>query len=497
MKELIAASNKLNGNLKKASSFAQSIGEGNYTYQFEPVSSEDQLGNALVTMRNQLKTISETDRKRNWAAEGLAKFAELMRLDHDFRNLANAMISELVKYLEANQGGIFILNDDDQAHPYLEMTGCYAYERIKHVKKKFEFGQGLIGQCFLEKETIYLLEVPKDYVSITSGLGDATPQCMLIVPLRLNDDVEGVIELATFKPFEKYEVEFVEKVGEIMASSISNAKINYRTRTLLEESQQRTEELRAQEEEMRQNMEELQATQEDLQRKNEEFISMQNKLQMEQSMFLTLMDFITDRITYKDTESRIVRVNKAKAARMKMQPQELIGKSDYDFFSNDHADKAFNEEQEILRSGNPVLDQEEKLVYQDGSISYASTSRVPFRDESNRTAGMFIITRDVTKLKLAEETISEQKDLVTAIQDNLNLIVFIIDAHHKLIVENPIGLEKIGLRQESVIDKTFYQLFNQDPEKVTLPFSFVASGVQFQLVRKNSRGEITGFGFRK
>src|SRR5690606_11262968 len=125
---------------------------------------------------------------------------------------------------------------------------------------------------------------------------------------------------------------------EIVASMISNARVNDRTKKLLEESQQQSEEMRAQEEEMRQNMEEMQATQEQVQRQADEMRKMQESLELEKVMFHALMEFLPDRITYKDLQSRITRINKANAVRMNISLEEAVGKSDYDFFTKEHAD---------------------------------------------------------------------------------------------------------------------------------------------------------------
>jgi PAS domain S-box-containing protein len=117
---------------------------------------------------------------------------------------------------------------------------------------------------------IYLTEVPQNYISIKSGLGGANPRSILIVPLVVNDKIEGVIELASFNLFQPFEIEFLQKLGESIASTIASVKINERTKHLLDESQMQSEQMRAQEEEMRQNMEEIAATQEEMQRKNAE-----------------------------------------------------------------------------------------------------------------------------------------------------------------------------------------------------------------------------------
>jgi PAS domain S-box-containing protein len=219
------------------------------------------------------------DEQRSWVSEGLAMFGEILRNNHDDINeLSYNVISNLVKYTGSNQGAIFILNDDVEYNKYFEMTACYAYERRKFADEKIDFGEGLIGTCALEKQTIFLKEVPDSYLRITSGLGQANPKCLLLVPLNINEDNHGVIEIASFDEYSPYQVEFIEKIAESVASTISGVKINLRTAKLLKESREQAEIMASQEEEMRQNMEELQATQEEAARQSERFVSFSNSV---------------------------------------------------------------------------------------------------------------------------------------------------------------------------------------------------------------------------
>jgi PAS domain S-box-containing protein len=226
-------------------------------------------------MRNKLRNNAEDDRKRNWSTTGLAQIGEILRTSTtSTEELFDNIIKFVVKYTKSNQGGLFILNEDNGTDKTLDLVACYAFERKKFLKKNVAIGEGLVGQCFMEGARIYLLEVPQEYISITSGLGSSNPNALLLVPLKVNERIYGVIELATFGQYQEYEIDLVEKLAESIASTISTVRANESTRILLERTQQQAEEMRAQEEEMRQNMEELEATQEEMRRKEKHIQSM-------------------------------------------------------------------------------------------------------------------------------------------------------------------------------------------------------------------------------
>ncbi|HJZ39094.1 MAG TPA: GAF domain-containing protein [Bacteroidales bacterium] len=284
--QMSQALNMLVKGLTNIFGFSVEIGKGNFDTRFEPLSDEDVLGHSLLDMRNELKKAAEDekrrkqeDEQRNWAAQGVAKFSDILRKStSELDELSYDIISNLVKYTNSNQGGIYIVNDNDRDNIFIEMKASYAYDRRKFITKRIEIGEGLVGRCYQEKEKIYLTEIPHDYIKITSGLGEDNPRALLIVPLIYNDVIYGLVEIASFIEYPDYVVEFIERIGESIAATISSSKAHIQTALLLEQSQQQAEEMSSQEEEMRQNMEELRATQEQSARREEELQREVNEL---------------------------------------------------------------------------------------------------------------------------------------------------------------------------------------------------------------------------
>lgn len=287
--EMGKALNNLIGGLKKLSAFSKEIGKENYSGQFEPLGNNDELGNSLLLMRDNLKkAFRETmirrkeNFQRSWTSQGLAEFGEMLRESQDnLEELTNKILTKLIRYLDASIGGLFIINDDNKDDVFLELIAFYAYDRRKYLDKHIKIGESLVGQCVLENETIFMSEIPKDYIHISSGSGKDDPRSLLIVPLKLNEEVYGVVELASFKKIEQFQIEFVEKIGESIASTISSAKINIHTSKLLQESNEKSQRLTKQEEESRRQIEDMEKAINDL-KKHATTEREQNKTLVEQ-----------------------------------------------------------------------------------------------------------------------------------------------------------------------------------------------------------------------
>ncbi len=228
-----------------------------------------------IELKENIKKIEAAqleEQKRNWATEGIAQISDILRSNLESQDIYDKITSAIVRYIKANQAGFYVIDRNDDKEN-IRLAACYAYERKKHINQEFIPNEaGLLGQAYLEGEYIYLTDIPQSYVQITSGLGQSTPTCLIIMPLKVNDIIEGIFELASFRALEQYEIAFLMKVGESVASFIQTNRINERTSLLLNETRNLAEEMRAQEEELRQNLEEMTSTHEENNRKEAQYI---------------------------------------------------------------------------------------------------------------------------------------------------------------------------------------------------------------------------------
>jgi PAS domain S-box-containing protein len=365
------------------SEFIEAVSSGNYSIS---INSTDSLSERLISMRDTLRNKAEEDERRNWATAGLAQIGEILRSSENISTLYDNIITFVVKYTKSNQGGLFLVNEDNDDDHFLELVSCYAFERKKFITKRVELGQGLIGQCYHEGATIHLREIPEEYVHITSGLGGANPKSLIVIPMRVNDKVYGVIEIASFKQYQDFEIELLEKFAESIGSSVSSIRINDNTRLLLEKTQQQTEEMRAQEEEMRQNMEELEATQEEMRRKethvqdlleaerqqNEENKKMFNKLS-ERERVLALTTILSEADGY----GTITYVNDKLCQVAKYTREEMMGKGHNLFRHPDMPPELFKIVWDTIKNQKKVFRGIIKNKAKDGTHYWVDSTIVP------------------------------------------------------------------------------------------------------------------------
>jgi PAS domain S-box-containing protein len=386
--------------LKKVTAFAISIGQRKYKADFHPLSSKDELGNALLEMRENLMIANDEEVKRKiedeirtWQNTGLTKFNDILRQNQgNIKQMSTAVISELVKFIKANQGGFFVFNDEPEDR-YLELTAAYAFGQERKKQKIIYPGEGIVGTVAVEKETVYITDVPESYITITSGLGGANPRCILIVPMIVEEEVIGVIELASFNNFEKHEIEFVEILSGTVASSLSITKINQRTAILLEQSQKQAEIMKVQEEEMRQNFEELQQVQEESSRRAAEMSSILAAIDASSPVFNL------------DINGKITSVNKQLLFMIDSADINLVGKYHKEFINYESEEEYAKFWQMLLNGQNIQKDEYIKIAEKEFWLSVVYR---PIIDDSGKILYILSVATNLTDYKKLELELKEK-----------------------------------------------------------------------------------------
>ncbi len=263
--------------LSKNQDFADEIAAGKFESTYW-IDEGDILGQSLVNMRDNLKNATERDIQEKFVSNGISELSEILRKNsNNLELLADILLSKIINYLGASQGTFYMVEKqgEDQS-VLLRMVACYAYNRKKFINSTLEEGEGLVGQCYLEKTSIYRTKISPEYFKIRSSLGEILPSTLIIMPLMASQNVVGVLEIASLSPLLDYQIKFLEKISEDIAITLISVRANEETKKLYQQSRLAAEELQAREEEMRQNVEELAATQEEM-RKTQIFLE-QTKL---------------------------------------------------------------------------------------------------------------------------------------------------------------------------------------------------------------------------
>lgn len=217
----------------------------------------------LKLMLLDMEGVREEEQKRSWIANGLAQFGDMIR-EHQglgYHELHHKIAAKFTRYLDAVQGGLYLIIRDksSQEAKEIRLVGCYAYQQQRYQEQSLPIDEGLMAQVFKDAKSRQLRQVPENYFLIESALGAAPPNSVLIVPAKYNEQVEAIIEVAAFKPFPDYKIEFLEKLGEIIAATSVQNRLKSQTESLLRKTQQKGKDLYQQEDNMRQAMERLSA----------------------------------------------------------------------------------------------------------------------------------------------------------------------------------------------------------------------------------------------
>jgi GAF domain/HAMP domain len=246
---------------------ARAVTKGDLTrsIQIEAAGEVAALSDTINQMIGNLRETTRKNTEQDWLKTNLARFSSMMQGQKDLDTVSSLIMSELTPLVSAHHGAFFLLDSDGGA-PMLKLTATYAYRQRKGVPNRFWLGGGLIGQCALEKKSILLTKVPSDYIQISSGLGEAPPLNIIVLPILFEGSVRAVIELASFHPFSEIHQIFLDQLSESIGVVLNVMIANLRTEQLLEQSQKLTQELQTQSSELTDRQQALKLTNSALER---------------------------------------------------------------------------------------------------------------------------------------------------------------------------------------------------------------------------------------
>ena len=263
--------NQLAGNLtaqvRAISEVASAVTKGDLTrsIQIEAAGEVAALSDTINQMIGNLRETTRKNTEQDWLKTNLARFSSMMQGQKDLDTVSRLIMSELTPLVSAHHGAFFLMGDDGGS-PMLKLTATYAYRERKGLPNRFWLGEGLIGQCALEKKSILLTRVPTDYIQISSGLGEAAPLNIIVLPILFEGNVRAVIELASFNTFSEIHQIFLDQLSESIGVVLNVMIANMRTEQLLEQSQKLTQELQNQSSELTDRQQALKLTNSALER---------------------------------------------------------------------------------------------------------------------------------------------------------------------------------------------------------------------------------------
>jgi HAMP domain-containing protein/GAF domain-containing protein len=237
---------------------ATAVTKGDLTRSIQ-VEAQGEVASLKDNINEMIRNLRETTQKnaeQDWLKGNLAKFTRMLQGQKDLLTVGRLILSELAPVVSA-QHAVFYTMDSTAGEARLKLLASYAFKERKHVSTGFRLGEGLVGQAALEKQRILLTNVPADYVQISSGLGQATPLNIIVLPIVFEGEVKAVMELASFERFNKTHLAFLEQLTESIGIVLNTIEANSRTEELLKQSQGLARELQSQQEELQQTNEEL------------------------------------------------------------------------------------------------------------------------------------------------------------------------------------------------------------------------------------------------
>jgi CheY-like chemotaxis protein/signal transduction histidine kinase/HAMP domain-containing protein len=262
---------QLTSQIRAIGEVATAVTKGDLSRAVE-VEARGEVAELTRNVNEMIQNLRDTTRKnteQDWLKTNLARFTAMLQGQRDIKTVSRLIMSEIAPLVNAHAGA-FYLNEPIGDQQMLRLVASYALNKKKAAQRTIREGEGLVGQCLLEKQRMLLGQVPADYMSVTSGLGESAPLSLIVLPVLFEGDVKAVIELGSLERFSEIQLQFFDQLTESIGVILNTIAASMRTEELLKQSQALTNELQSQQMELQQTNDELEEKARLLQERNEE-----------------------------------------------------------------------------------------------------------------------------------------------------------------------------------------------------------------------------------
>jgi HAMP domain-containing protein/CheY-like chemotaxis protein len=283
-RDLTANVNQLAANLttqvRAIADVATAVTKGDLTRSVavEALGEVAELKDNINEMIRNLRDTTRKNMEQDWLKTNLAKFSRMLQGQRDLAAVSQLILSDLAPLVAAHHG-VFYIVDSSGEQPTLKLLSSYAYQDRKQVKGEFQFNEGLVGQCASSRRMLRINDLPENYIQISSGLGEAPPRSIAVLPVLFEGETRAVLELATFDEFDEIRLTFLEQLAESIGIVLNTIAANMRTEELLRQSQALTESLQSQQEALTETNKRLEQQTRSLQQSEELLREQQDELQ--------------------------------------------------------------------------------------------------------------------------------------------------------------------------------------------------------------------------
>lgn len=449
--ERVKASQEL---LDRNTEFARVLSEGENPEPYEEMM-ETNLGKVLKMIQLNIKANRRKEREQSWIAEGKDMVSKVLREHQDLEELSYEILRIINEYIQSVQGAFYLYDEESKI---LTNISTYAYNRKKYLNQQFRIGEGLIGQCAYELDYIYRTEIPEDYITLTSGiLGDQKPASILLVPLITNETLQAVIEFAFLKErIPKLTIQFLLELGEIIARTLLNLKMNLRTQSLLEESRKMTIVLQKNEELLQDQAREMISTHKKLESANLQLEGKMEEAKHANERLHLMLEHASEVISIYNSEGNLTYVSPSVIRIFGYTVEEMIAGKDLERMGKNDAARLAKIFENLKENPGAMDSLEYSFIRKNGErIRLRTTVRNMLLDTAIK--GFLLNTTDITE-SIRMEKEQRLKTRMQALSENSLDLILRISTSGVIYYANPIVEDYTDFAPSSLMNRNLNEI---------------------------------------